>query len=143
MSKYEKFAINLSIFTAIIGLALSLHMKQGHWFGRSGAMITVIAIIFTSIELRNRVYKVISFSEKQLQIQRSEVIKQFTNAGLSGAEVEAKFQKIEEEIRKNISTEVDKVRRRLLRVEVILLVVGTLIWGFGDLPLDALWNQKT
>ena len=141
MTKYEYRAILLSTLAATFGLALAFYFKGGHWFSRAGAVITAIAIVFAAQELRERLVNVSSFAEEQFELRRPELLKHGIAVGLNQSETEAAVAKVESELRAEIAAEVRSTKRRLLRVEVALLVAGTLIWGFGDLPLDFLFKQ--
>lgn len=142
MSKYEHRAIPLSVLAAAAGLALAFHFKAGHWFGRAGAIITAIAVIFAALELRERVGKATVLAAEEFQRSCSELLKQGEAASLNQSSAEAAVVQVEAEVRAEVAKAARQASRRLLRVEVFLLVIGTLVWGFGDLPLDGLFRRQ-
>lgn len=143
MTKYEYRAIGLSVLAAAVGLLVAVMRQEGHWFGRSGAVVTVIAIVFASLKLSDRVAKAPAVVHKQLQKQSPDSKQMFISGGLNQADAEEAVQLLQTEVTNEVSKAVDDAIRRLLRVEVYILIVGTLLWGFGDLPLDAYFKRES
>jgi hypothetical protein len=138
MSTYERRALVLSVLATLLGLGAAFAFSGSHFFARSGAVILVIAIVFGSLELRERLARAPAFVEEKLRNSRAELLKQGTESGLISAAAAAIVSQVETEVRNEVGAEVQKASKRVLRVEVSLLVAGTLIWGFGDLAIDAL-----
>jgi len=143
MKKYEIYAILLSICTAITGFLVAVLWQEAHWFARSGAVVTVIGIIFASLKLSDRVAKAIELANSKIQEHRADFLQNLINRGMDQANAEKLFLKFEAEIRGEVATSVQEFNRRFLKVEISVLIAGTLLWGFGDLPLDSYfeWDQ--
>lgn len=133
MGKLEKRAILLSMLAALFGIMCSYWLNDWGHFARSGSIITVIAIIFASLDLRERLQKADSFVEQQLQIARPGIIQQARNNGLPQSGVDSSVEQFESDIRNEVRDAMDKASKRLLRVEIALFGIGTLIWGYGDI----------
>ena len=56
--------------------------------------------------------------------------------GLDNEECDEFENKFAVESRKDVQDGVNKASKRVLRIELILFIVGTIIWGFGDLATD-------
>lgn len=138
LNKYECRAILLSLISGFVGLFASFSYQQGHWFARSGAAITIIAIIFASLELRQKLSDVMPFIEKELIRHRGEFEKAADHEKID----KGKFIKeVESSIKYDVEKVVKEKYRRILLIEVSLFVIGTIIWGFADLPLDAIFKH--
>jgi hypothetical protein len=60
----------------------------------------------------------------------------FSSSGLNAlaakANAEIKISELRNSQKKNISDLRDKVKTRLVKIEVVIIITGTLVWGFGD-----------
>ncbi|GAB3366942.1 hypothetical protein GCM10027431_09730 [Lysobacter rhizosphaerae] len=133
MGKLEKRAISLSLFAACFGIACSIWFRNWEHFARSGSLVTVVAIAFASLDLRERIRKANSFVDEQLQIARGGLIKKGRHQGLDQIDVDLAVKRFESEMREEVRDAASKASKRILLVEVTLFVVGTLIWGYGDI----------
>ncbi len=108
-------ALLLSVTVFILGVWLSLDQNDWSWFARSGSMIVVIGIFLTSsqiIENSRRLKIRRSYHDHNFNRDFAEDIKRGTLERSRG---------LDEDIWENG-----------LR-GFYLLVIGTLVWGFGDL----------
>lgn len=130
---YENRAIVCSIIVAVFGVLASIFLHDWQWFGRSGSVITVIAIYFASCEFRKKIEKAPSLAndifdenkEQYLESVKHKIPDENKEKVLKIAKTQA-MEEIEH-IAKNTYD-------RFLKVETGIFIVGTLIWGFGDLP---------
>ena len=108
-------ALLLSFIMLNGGIILSLHLFDWSWFSRSGCLVVVIGIFLTSsqiIENSRRLKSRRSYNEQNFYRDFADDIKQQALERSRG---------LEEDIWENG-----------LR-GFYLLIVGTLVWGFGDL----------
>ncbi len=108
-------ALLLSITVFILGVWLSIENENWSWFARSGSMIVVIGIFLTSsqiIENNRKLKKRRNHREQNFHRDYAEDIKRGTLE---------RSRSLDEDIWENG-----------LR-GFYLLIVGTLVWGFGDL----------
>ena len=113
LSTRKALVLSAAVFTA--GVLLSMNQNDWTWFARSGSMIVVIGIFLTSsqiIENSRRLKIRRSYHEHNFNRDFAEDIKRGTLQRSRG---------LDEDIWENG-----------LR-GFYLLVVGTLVWGFGDL----------
>jgi hypothetical protein len=143
MSKHECYALAAGIGIAALGLALSVINHTGACFARSGAAVVVVAIVFGALQLRERVRKAPAFVEEQLQKNHPDYVSQGTRRGLDQKASEELVAQIEGEVRNDVNKQVENASKRLLLVEVMLLIAGTIIWGFGDIPVDAMVKNSS
>lgn len=108
-------ALLLSTAVFIFGVWLSIDRDDWTWFARCGAMIVVIGIFLTSSQIIE--------NSRRLKIRRSHHVRNF-------------HRDYAEDIKRGTLD-----RSRILDEDIwenglrgfYLLVIGTLIWGFGDL----------
>ena len=108
-------ALLLSFIMLSGGIILSLHLLDWNWFSRSGCLVVVIGIFLTSsqiIENSRRLKYRRSYNEQNFNRDFADDLKQQALERSRG---------LEEDIWENG-----------LR-GFYLLIVGTLVWGFGDL----------
>ena len=113
LSTRKALVLSATVFTA--GVLLSMNQNDWSWFARSGSMIVVIGIFLTSSQIIE--------NSRRLKIRRSHHEQNF-------------HRDYAEDIKRGTLE-----RSRSLDEDIwenglrgfYLLVVGTLIWGFGDL----------
>jgi len=121
MEKYRKkqtiYAYTLAFLILIISSLMSYKLKDWQWFGRSGSLVVILGIILTSNQI----------------IENSRRLKQ----QYQGAHKVGNFQK---DWAMNKRTEIlQHTREHENGIWIIgkcgfnLLIIGTFIWGFGDL----------
>jgi hypothetical protein len=103
-NKIELLMLVLSITRAIASLIVSLESGEGHWFSRSGSIMVLFAVI-ADFRLGSATIKSVQGS---LGIAAS--LKGFSSGG-----------------------GLTKNQRRLHTVALTLIIIGTFIWGYGDL----------
>jgi hypothetical protein len=141
MTKQEWIALFCCILIALLGLRIAWICHDGNWFARSGAILCIVAVIFAYLELRTRLAGVPGFVDAHLRKASETVVEKILAGGADRTTAETAARKFESDVMSEVTAEVEQTRKRLLRFEASLLVVGTLIWGFGDLPVDFLLHH--
>ena len=108
-------ALLLSVIVLASGIWLSIHKNDWSWFARSGSMIVVIGIFLTSSQIIE--------NSRRLKLRRSHHEQNFHRDYAEDIKLGSldRVRSLDEDIWENG-----------LR-GFYLLVVGTLVWGFGDL----------
>ena len=126
MDKTEIFSILLSSIVLMIGAFLGYYHDPLD-FSRSGSVLVVIAVLFTAFGAKRKLGDlIIKTVVKPLSVKMS--------VPLDPSDEEDRD--LSEKIDKYFSKIRNEVERRLFRaliVEVVILVVGTFVWGFGDI----------
>lgn len=126
MDKTEILSILLSAAVLMIG-AISGYLHDPMDFARSGSILVVIAVLFTTFGVKRKLDNLLtSLIVKPLSVK--------LKYSLDVRDEEDK--ELSEQIDKYFGKIKDEVERRFFKaliVEVIILVVGTLVWGFGDI----------
>ncbi|WP_329740752.1 hypothetical protein [Dyella sp. A6] len=143
MTTYERIAIISSAGLLLIGIEADVVCHAGHWFARSGALVTVVAILFAALDLKDRLSSVPAWVETQLLRSRDAIRQMGKTGGLDDATCETFVDKVVSEVRKDVQCELRKASGRALLVELILFIVGTIVWGFGDLATDLFIASKS
>lgn len=122
-----------AIILAALGASLSYHefLGQSDWFGRSGSLIVVLGILYTIFEYYEHQY--------DHKILRTRSPNAYSNIKYEHKHLDEKkvkiWKKTTEEQEDDVKNEVQKTT---MKHEGVLLITGTLIWGFGDLPFKLL-----
>jgi len=100
----------VALISVAISLAASLYSGQWHWFGRAGSIMTISGVILT-------IRPIIRLGLKKL-IEAQNTI----NGG--------SFEPTPEEIEVDRQSDLD---HKASQIGSILAILGTIIWGYGDL----------
>lgn len=104
-------AYTLSGLFLLTGMLLSLRFGEWNWFARSGSLVVVIGILLTSWQLIE--------NARRLGVR-------FHESRHDWAEETESRKKVRKHIR-------DEAAWQHERSGLYLLVIGTLVWGLGDL----------
>jgi len=132
MKKIEKLAIGASVVIGIGGLACGLYI-DGVYFSRSGALIVIVGIIYGLQELPSRLANIDSWARKEARKIRPTIVKNIRDQGADEETANDVYEKSVEVTIEEISKHANKLRKQLVFIESMILIIGTLIWGFGDL----------
>jgi hypothetical protein len=101
-----------SLLTMAAGAALSFASNDWTWFARSGAVLTALGLVLTS---------------RKVLIARADLLALLADMErVDGAERTVRLESF-----KRLQRDLD--RQVMERAGFALLVLGTLVWGFGDL----------
>ena len=129
MNKIEKRALNLSIFIVIVGFIVELFFNESNAISRAGSLITCVGIYFGYIDLSS-IYKdnfnklIIKLESKRLENDIVFSDEQLKDKKLKGTTYSLK---------QNASNKLNKDEKRVNLIYMLILILGTFIWGFGDL----------
>lgn len=105
-------AYTTAVFTLLAGALVSVELGDWGWFSRSGALVVIIGIILTSHQI----------------IQHMQTLGQYQRTGHS------QFQKDWAHEGKHDFIHDDHENRwKSEKYGLYMLILGTLVWGFGDL----------
>jgi hypothetical protein len=131
--KSEKIAIFLSILILTTGLYLGVKY-EGHYFARSGSLVVSVAVIFIFYHLEHNLIHLVSQSRELWESSKSDVIEQSVSEDeVSQEQASATVNSVINQFHTLLEDGVEKAKRRAVRIEASLLILGTLVWGFGDL----------
>ena len=132
MTKFEKIAVASSLLIAITGLIFG-YMIDGIYFSRSGSLIVVVGIIYGLLDLPSRLANIDSWVENEAKKNKDKILEANKTEGISAAKSEQVFEEVVKDMTDEIKNRAKKARQRLVFIEGSILVIGTLIWGFGDI----------
>jgi len=133
MNTYITYCV--AVLIACLGAALSYveFLNDSEWLSRSGSVIVVLGILYTILEyyenqddhktLRRQapnLYADIKYEHKHLEEKKVKIWKK------NAEELEDDFK--------------NGLEKTTMKHEGILLMTGTFIWGFGDLPFKLIFN---
>ncbi|MHB1544269.1 MAG: hypothetical protein ACYCVU_06770 [Gammaproteobacteria bacterium] len=132
-SYHEKIAIGITLVILVLGYVWGM-ATQPFNFARSGSLIIITGIIFAALDLAGRLTLVDKWVIARVEETGPAAIADPARKNRDKAYREIKRQEIAEDaITRRIQVATDKARMRLRFVEVSILILGTLIYGFGDL----------
>ena len=105
-----KLVVGVAALVVVLSLFASFTTSSWHWFGRSGAILTIAGVILSARPLIR-----LGFTEwlRSLQI-------------IDGGHIIPTQEEIEEEVQ-------SKKDASAFHVGVYMTLIGTLIWAYGDL----------
>lgn len=110
--RYTIKAYAAAIVTLMIGAVLSIDLDDWSWFSRSGSLIVVYGIILTSHHIFVHMHNLSHMQHRRM----SQINRDWAR--------ESKHEFIHDDIEHTWKNE---------KYGLLMLVLGTLIWGFGDL----------
>lgn len=136
MSMRNHFFITLMILSILsLGCYFSMiNLLNKEWLSRSGSLIVVLGILYgfsaiieervlmSRLSLRKR----IELLQKKRKLRRLQVAAHY---------IEEELLDIEEKFTAHANESMNSIKFNAGIVEGVLLVLGTLIWGFGDILL--------
>jgi len=132
-SYHEKVAIGITLAILILGYVWGMYTRPFN-FTRSGALIIVTGIIFAALDLTDRLTLVEEWVVARLERIRPTIIPAWSKKGQERIDEKIKRRAIlEENVTSRVKEATDKARARLRFIEVSILILGTLVYGFGDL----------
>ena len=132
MTKNEKFAIFISLTIGVVGLIIGLY-TVGDNFARSGALIVIVGIVHGLFKLPNLLKMVDLFVQSEGEKIRKSAIDDLIDNGVSNEDADKISQEALDQVADALNKEAKKRKRKHAFIEAMILICGTLIWGFGDL----------
>jgi hypothetical protein len=103
-------------------------------FTRTGELIIVVGIAFAGLDLTGRISLVDEWVVARLDRIRPRVVPAATKQGQEAAQDKIEQREIlEENATSGVKEATDKARVRLRFIEVSILILGSLVCGFGDM----------
>lgn len=133
--KTRSHFIILLIMLIILGLGWYcsiINFLGKEWFSRSGSLVVILGIIlgFSGI-IQERL--LISRLEIRKRIQLLQKKRQLRQQSTEKSEIEQELENIKSKFVERTNELTGSMKFNIGLIEGVLLIVGTLIWGFGDL----------
>ena len=146
LSRDEWHSIYGTMILLVVGYVISLGIGDPTVFARFGALIVCVGIIFSMKGLPEIMESARPSFESHADELREWAERKFAEEGLDTSERKEAIIKLEpllQEYLSGTSKTIDKVKQRLLRIEGTVVVIGTLVWGFGDcLVIESLYFRN-
>jgi len=111
-----RFAYSIALCILLLAIFVALMSGHWHWVSRSGSLIVVLGVLLTSSQIFANI--------DRLRQRRGEI----------GASANHDWSS-EDDMRQLVkSIQRDEINWESERSGLVLLILGTLVWGFGDLP---------
>lgn len=132
MRKLEIFSIILSGIILTIGFWAGFYCSPLS-FSRSGSLLVVIGILVAAFGIRAQFGSVLLEVIVLAISQRPDITKKLYEEGRYHDEVEKAYAEAVKDLFGDAKSEIQKRMSKVLFVELVIVIVGTLVWGFGDL----------
>ena len=132
-SYHESLAICITLVILISGYICGVYTRPTN-FARSGTLIIITGIIFAALDLSGRLTLVDEWVVARLRKIRPAIVP--ATSTKDQARVNAQINRreiLEENVTSGVGEATDKARVRLRFIEVSILILGSLVHGFGDL----------
>jgi hypothetical protein len=132
-SYHEVTAIGITLVILVLGYLWGSYTDP-HNFTRAGELIVVTGIIFAGLDLTGRLSLVDEWMVARLERIRPVIVPGWGKRGQEQAQEKIERREIlEENVTSGVKEATDKARSRLHYIEISILILGSLICGFGDL----------
>ena len=132
-SYHEIAAVGITLVILVLGYAWGMYTDPFN-FTRAGELIVVTGIIFAGLDLTGRVSLVDEWVVNQLERIRPVIVPGWGKRAQEQAQERVERREIlEESVTSGVKEATDKARARLRFIEISILILGSLICGFGDL----------
>jgi hypothetical protein len=139
LNKKNNFSIFVYWILALSCFVLGLYLTkiawlQAEWFSRSGCLVVVLGV-WSSIG--------VVFHEKLISRRanwiRNKELRQLQAKGLEDSEIALGIDQVNAAHDQRLQLAIQDLRLSVGVLEMSLLISGTLIWGFGDLVVQAMF----
>jgi hypothetical protein len=132
-SYHEVTAIGITLVILILGYVWGMYTDPLN-FTRSGELIVITGIIFAGLDLTGRLSLVDEWMVARLERIRPVIVPGWGKKGQEQAQEKLERREIlEGNVTSGVKEATDKARVRLRFIEISILILGSLICGFGDL----------
>ncbi|QKQ27902.1 hypothetical protein [Candidatus Reidiella endopervernicosa] len=104
-------AYTAAFATLLIGAVISIRLGDWSWFSRSGSLVVVNGIILTSHQIIEHMHALTRNHQHGMQVRHDWA----------------------SEEKHNLINGDNEKRWRIEKYGLYMLIIGTLVWGFGDL----------
>jgi hypothetical protein len=132
-SYHEGVAVGITLLITGLGYVWGMRTHAIN-FTRSGELIVVIGILFAGLDLAGRLSLVDGWVQTTLERIRPVAMPAWNRKDQEKAQAKIERREVlEEHVTTDIREATDKARARLRFIEISILILGSLICGFGDM----------
>jgi hypothetical protein len=132
-SYHEILAVVITLAILIFGYLWGMYTRPSN-FARSGTLIIITGIIFAALDLSGRLAHVDEWVVARLRKIRPAITPASNKKDQERVTAQIDQREIlEGSVTSGVREATDKARARLRIIEVFILIVGSLVHGFGDL----------
>lgn len=135
LSKEERRSIYVTGFLLLIGYGLALVMCEPLMFARFGSLIVCVGVLFSIKGLPEILDSVQPIFQTEIDLLKNTMEKMCVGHPSEDA-LRKSFKEVMDpkisEIEKKMNRTIFSLKKRLLHLEGGIVILGTVIWGFGD-----------
>jgi len=134
-SYHELVAVVITLLLLVLGYLWGMYTTPNN-FTRVGELIIVTGILFAGLDLSGRLSLVDEWVAATIERIRPVVLPAWSRKDQEKAQAKIERREIlESHVTTDVKQATDKARSRLRFIEVSILILGSLICGFGDLTV--------
>lgn len=135
MSKEERYSIYATIALIVVGYALAFTLCNPSLFARFGAIVVCVGVFFSLKGLPQILEAIQPIFQSEIS-ELNQAVEQVLEANPDNhklrSDMEKKVKPQIAELENKLDRSLFAVKKRFLQLEGGIVIVGTLIWGFGD-----------
>ena len=126
------------------GIVLSFIFPASNAISKSGSLIVVVGVWFAMLDFSEVAKKTETFTALTFGTICIGAFSKFPEASKLNPESKDKLiEHLESELTKDLKETLEKTKKNFLYIEAVIVVVGTLVNGFGDLMQEILFFITT
>lgn len=125
-----------TILLIVMGIALSISLKDWQYFARSGSLIVILGIIVAWKDITGDLEAYMNMLAKNIQERESNSTRGLLYTGGKNSEENNQLESYKAKLQELVRL----MKLRLKAIEVCILTLGTLVWGYGDLIGNLLYE---
>lgn len=126
----------------IVAISIIISISQSDWghFSRAGSLIVVVGIYIAIMDLSGGIYEL----SRNNYFTMSEFLEFGNIVNFEKEDLDELIKKAKEveKTKKENNAFATYVSQIFKKIEAVLLVIGTIIWGYGDIVLGLIWEFK-
>lgn len=133
IKRFQIISLAVPFLIVAISIVLSIHQSNWEYFSRGGSLIVVVGIYIAYMDLSGAIYE----HAQSDYFTMSEFL-EFGNIGeLEKEDLNELVEKAKEveKTKSNNKKFANYASRKFRKMEAVLLIGGTIVWGYGDLIL--------
>jgi hypothetical protein len=141
VSKEGRRSIFVTGLLLLIGYGLALFMCEPVMFARFGSLIVCVGVLFSIKGLPETLDSIQPIFQSEIDLLKDKMEQLCVGHPSEGA-LRKSFKEIMDpkisEIEKRMNRTIFSQKKRLLHLEGGIVIIGTLIWGFGDFAVPSI-----
>ena len=142
LKKFKNIALIASLFILGLSFIWSIYCSNWEYFSRSGSLLVILGIYVTIKDISEVIRKQTDDVNKTVRESLNDLITDSENEEQMRERLhihQNAFEEASNEAIRDSELNSSNVHKSIRQIEVVLLIGGTFIWGYGDIILEKIW----